>query len=101
MSAWTKLLAASSLAIGTAWELISSPRTGGTGTVLVSDAVVTVSDGQVSLAIVDTPLSVAIATAAIGITVADKPHAVYVPDAAQQVVSNDLPTTVTLPNNTI
>ena len=42
MSAWTKLLAASSLAIGTAWQLISSPRTGGVGTIY--DQVQTVID---------------------------------------------------------
>ena len=42
MSAWSKLLAASSLAIGTAWQLISSPRTSGTGTIY--DQVHTVLD---------------------------------------------------------
>lgn len=31
MSAWTNLLAASSLAIGTAWDLITHPKTGGIG----------------------------------------------------------------------
>jgi len=29
MSAWAKLLAASSLAFGTAWDLITHPKTGG------------------------------------------------------------------------
>lgn len=52
MSAWTNLLAASSLARGNAWDLITHPRTGGTGTGVV------VNTGAVAL-VDDTTLSVA------------------------------------------
>ena len=38
MIAWEKLLAASSLVVGTAWDLISSPKLGGAG-VVVNDGV--------------------------------------------------------------
>jgi len=49
MSAWDKLLAASSLLAGTAWELISSPKTGsGSGaTVYVQQVDVRLNDGTV------------------------------------------------------
>lgn len=78
MSAWAKLLAASSLAIGTAWDLITHPRTGGAGTVLVSDATATASDSAMAItvdsvgyaAIVDiAPLSVVVDDKAVGIFV--------------------------------
>lgn len=38
MTAWTKLLACSQLTSGTAWELISAPKTGGAG-VVVNDGI--------------------------------------------------------------
>ena len=34
MTAWAKLLACSQLASGTAWELISAPKTGGAGVIM-------------------------------------------------------------------
>lgn len=39
MTAWQKLLAASQLLAGTAWELISNPKTGTGGGVIVNDGV--------------------------------------------------------------
>jgi len=54
MSAWDKLLAASSLLAGTAWQLISSPKTGsGSGaTVYVQQIDVRLDDGNVSSSVV-------------------------------------------------
>jgi len=53
MSAWDKLLAASSLLAGTAWQLISSPKTGsGSGsTVYVQQIDVRLDDGTVSASV--------------------------------------------------
>jgi len=50
MSAWDKLLAASSLLAGTAWQLISSPKTGSGsgGTVYVQQISASVDDGIVT-----------------------------------------------------
>lgn len=45
MTAWTRLLAASSLAIGTAWDLITHPKTGGSGTVIVNGATIALAPG--------------------------------------------------------
>lgn len=38
MTAWARLLAASQLVAGTAWQLISSPKSGGSG-VVVNDGI--------------------------------------------------------------
>ena len=54
MSAWDALKAASSLLVGTAWELLTNPKTGGTG-VVINDGY-TVSLGEaMQLELVDTP----------------------------------------------
>ena len=52
MNAWQRLLAASSLAIGTAWDLITHPKTGGGGTTYNTGATVALTDSalQVSIA---------------------------------------------------
>ncbi len=71
MSAWTKLLAASSLAIGTAWELISSPRTGGTGVVVNNGAVAVIDDSALAVAIADAGMTIALADNRMAVTVAD------------------------------
>ena len=57
MSAWTNLLAASSLAIGTAWDLITHPKTGGSGTIVV-DAITMTADGPTTMTIDDSPVIV-------------------------------------------
>ncbi len=59
MSAWTKLLAASSLAIGSAWQLISSPRTGGSGVVVNNG--VQVADIRITTTVADNRLNIALA----------------------------------------
>ena len=64
MSAWTKLLSASSLALGTAWQLISSPRTGGTGTIY--DQVQTVlTDTTITSALQDSTIQTSVSDATI------------------------------------
>jgi len=61
MSAWDKLLAASSLLAGTAWQLISSPKTGGGGpgsTVYVQQVDMHLDDDTVSTVISTDVISV-------------------------------------------
>lgn len=54
MSAWDKLLSASSLAIGTAWQLISSPKMGGSGALIYIESInVAVLDDSVAASIAD------------------------------------------------
>lgn len=53
MSAWDKLLAASSLLAGTAWELISSPKTGGGSTVYVQQIQSVLADPVITASVAD------------------------------------------------
>ncbi len=71
MSAWTKLLAASSLAIGTAWELISSPRTGGTGVVVNNGAVAVIDDSALTVALTDSRMVVTVLTSGYRVVLSD------------------------------
>ena len=57
MSAWAKLLAASSLAFGTAWQLITHPKTGGAGTIVV-DKVTLITEAGSAMTVDDTPVVV-------------------------------------------
>ena len=68
MSAWTKLLAASSLAIGTAWDLISNPKTGGSGVVVNNGATIALADTSLTIALDDASRPIALVDAPIGIT---------------------------------
>jgi len=70
MSAWAKLLAASSLAIGTAWDLISSPRTGG-GTSIVDSVSLSVAP-QPTMTVDDAPTVVLFDTPTVSISVSDQ-----------------------------
>lgn len=54
MSAWSSLLAASSLLAGSAWELITNPKTGGTGVVINDGYTVSLGDAM-QLELNDTP----------------------------------------------
>jgi hypothetical protein len=87
MSAWTNLLAASSLNTGTAWDLLTHPRLGG-GSILVHDAIGTINDISVS-AVVNTDPIVAVAndTSISTIYSSDGAIAVYVPDAQSTAIS--------------
>ncbi len=71
MSAWTKLLAASSLAVGNAWALISSPRAGGGGTSVVDAVALTVA-AQPTMSIDDAPAVVLFDTPSTSISVSDQ-----------------------------
>lgn len=46
MKAWDQLLANSSLSGGTAWQLLTNPKTGGTGVVLNDGFIVELGDSQ-------------------------------------------------------
>jgi len=57
MSAWAKLLAASSLAFGTAWQLITHPKTGGAGTIVV-DKVTLITEASSAMTVDNAPVVV-------------------------------------------
>lgn len=79
MTAWQKLLAASTLSAGTAWALISSPKTGlGAGLVVndgvavelaESDVAVEVLDMQVDVEVDATPVAVEVDSGAVVVEV--------------------------------
>ena len=73
MNAWQRLLAASSLAIGTAWDLITHPRTGGSGVVVNNGATVALTDNTVLIALTDNSMGISIADAGFAVTVIDLP----------------------------
>jgi hypothetical protein len=80
MSAWTNLLAASSLAAGTAWDLLTHPRLGGES-ILVHDAVGIVNDSSASASVNTDPIvAVTNDTSISAIYSSDDAIAVYVPD---------------------
>lgn len=60
MNAWQRLLAASSLAIGTAWDLITHPKTGGAGLVVNTGVTASVADTAALVAISPTGVSIEI-----------------------------------------
>ena len=82
MSAWTNLLAASSLALGTAWDLITHPRTGGTGTGVVvnTGATAMVNDTSLAVALADTSLAVAATSPPLSVEVLAPRYTVVVSD---------------------
>ena len=81
MSAWAKLLAASSLAIGTAWQLISSPKTGSgvivntgvTASVADTAALVAISPTGVSIEIPQLQPTASVSISPVQIAIADNP----------------------------
>ena len=73
MSAWAKLLAASSLAFGTAWQLITHPKTGGatynTGvTAEMQDASLAVNVLDQSIAVTSLDATILLESSDIGVT---------------------------------
>ena len=68
MSAWAKLLASSSLAFGTAWDLITHPKTGG-GTTYNTGVTAEMRDARVSVVVLDRPIAVV----ALGDDITSKP----------------------------
>ncbi|OPZ07197.1 MAG: hypothetical protein BWZ07_03372 [Alphaproteobacteria bacterium ADurb.BinA280] len=81
MTAWTKLLAASAISAGTAWQLISSPKIG-TG-VVINDGVsvelatqtldVEVPEMQVEVELAAAPIEVEVAVVGIDVEVESTP----------------------------
>ncbi len=70
MTAWTRLLAASSLAIGTAWDLITHPRTGGSGaTVYVEQIQSAVTDDTATAELQDATIQAQVTNDLIASTV--------------------------------
>ena len=55
------LVAASSLSSGTVWDLITHPRTGGTGTVVNNGATAVIADNTMAVALADSSMEVTIA----------------------------------------
>lgn len=78
MTAWEALRAASTLVVGTAWELLTSPKTGGAGLV-INDGVhvevaameveATVADAAITAELADTAVVAEVSTAAIEVEV--------------------------------
>lgn len=60
MTAWSELLANSALSSGTAWELLTNPATGGTGTVINDGVAVEVTIGDIETTLADEPIIVEI-----------------------------------------
>lgn len=77
MNAWQKLLAASQLAAGTAWQLLSNPKTGIGGGIIVNDGV-EVEVGQ-------DPFSVEIDTMQIDVELAALELVAEIQDTALEV----------------
>lgn len=82
MTAWAKLLAASQLLAGTAWQLISSPKVGGVGLVVsdgvaveldLSAALAEVADMQIDAEVNLAPVVAEIQTGAVEVEVAAAP----------------------------
>jgi hypothetical protein len=69
MSAWTRLLAASSLAIGSAWDLITHPLTG-TGTPSATGAVTV---------LLPPPITITVTQANVAVSLAHQPVIVSLP----------------------
>ncbi len=65
MNAWTRLLAASSLAIGTAWDLITHPKTGSGATVYVEQIQSAVTDDTATAELQDATIQAQITDDAI------------------------------------
>lgn len=71
MTAWEKLLAASSLLAGTAWQLIGSPKTGGAGLVVNDGVAVELSDASLYAEIEPMQIEVELAEPTVTVDLAD------------------------------
>ncbi len=60
MTAWSELLANSALPSGTAWELLTSPAAGGTGTVVNDGITVDIVSADLEALLADEPIIVEI-----------------------------------------
>ena len=85
MNAWQRLLAASTLAIGSAWDLITHPKLG-SGVVVNTGAVAVVLDTTLSVALVDHTVAVSVGFAPVAAVVSDRPYGVVVNDGVTAAV---------------
>jgi hypothetical protein len=91
MMFWQHLLAASSLPAGTAWELITHPRTGGAGVVVNNGIAIALADSAVQVAIADASRAIVVADSQLTAVVADTPTtATFAPDVAVQITTNPI-----------
>ena len=92
MTAWARLLAASSLAIGTAWDLIMHPKTSGAGVVVNDGIEVAVASNSV---VVEVSTDAYTAESAMGVTV-EVPSAQIAVELMPSIHDTAVPTPVTL-----
>lgn len=91
MTAWQRLLAASSLAIGTAWDLITHPKTGGAGTVVSNGATIALADASLTAALDESAFAVALETAGFAVAVTSAQITVSVaPDITAQITPTQI-----------
>lgn len=83
MNAWQKLLAASQLAAGTAWQLISNPKQGVGGGIIVNDGI------EVELP--ESTVEVEITTMQVEIEIAPAQFEVEIVDSTVEVELNTAP----------
>lgn len=90
MTAWENLKALSALAVGTAWQLITSPKLSGSGVI--------VNDG-IEVEIADAPLSAELAAETFTAEIAPAPVVVEIADLAAFAELTPTATTVELNTN--
>jgi hypothetical protein len=71
MTAWQRLLAASSLVLGTAWDLITHPKAGGAGVIVNNGATAFVKDSPTTIVLAYAPIAVALPQPNITVAVSD------------------------------
>ena len=89
MSAWDNLLAASSLALGTAWDLITHPITGGSG-VIVNNGATAVLAGGFSVSISDVTRTVSIADNSMAVVLSPAIMAALSPGIVAQITTQPI-----------
>lgn len=90
MTAWQRLLAASSLAIGTAWDLITHPKTGCAGTVVSNGATVSIAPG-INAALTDFHFDIALDMTGFSAAIEDPQITVSVaPDITAQITPTQI-----------
>ena len=73
MNAWQKLLAASQLAAGTAWQLISNPKLGTGGGVIVNDGIaIELADNSIQIEVTPMQIEVEVSSAEVIAEVQDQ-----------------------------
>lgn len=90
MTAWQRLLAASSLAIGTAWDLITHPKTAGEMTVISNGATIAIAPG-ITAALADFHFDIALDMTGFGAVIDDQQiTATVAPDITAQITPTQI-----------